>query len=79
LDTIPRPGYRILTGRYVFHYHIGPEPSMVGRTLPFMAISLGFAHQVLPTGWIYGWDLSTTLGRQEFVLLQRIYTPWPWV
>jgi hypothetical protein len=75
----PQPGYRILTGRYVFHYHIGPEEATVDWTLPFVALGRRYDHQARSTGWIYGLDLSTTLGRREFVLLQRIFVLWPWV
>jgi hypothetical protein len=75
----PQPGYRIVTGRYVFHYHIGPEPATVDWRLPFLAIGRRYDPQALPAGWIFGSNLSTTLGRREFVLLQRIFAFWPWV
>jgi hypothetical protein len=75
----PQPGYRILTGRYVFHYHIGPEPATVDWRLPFLALGRRYDFQALPEGWIFGPNLSTTLGRREFVLLQRIFAFWPWI
>jgi hypothetical protein len=75
----PQPGYRILTGRYVFHYHIGPEPATVDWRLPFLALGRRYDPQALPEGWTFGPKLSTTLGRREFVLLQRIFAFWPWI
>jgi hypothetical protein len=75
----PQPGYRIVTDRYVFHYHIGPEPAVVEWGLPFVALGRRHDPQAQPDRWIFGLDLATTLGRREFVLLQRIFALWPWV
>jgi hypothetical protein len=75
----PQPGYRILTGRYAFHYHIGPEPATVDWALPFLTLGHRYDAQALPNGSIFGPKLSTTLGRREFVLLQRIFAFWPWI
>jgi hypothetical protein len=75
----PQPGYRIVTDRYVFHYHLGPEPSAVDWGLPFVALGRRYDPQALPGRWIFGLDLATTLGRREFVLMQRIFALWPWV
>jgi hypothetical protein len=75
----PQPGYRIVTDRYVFHYHIGPEPASVDWGLPFLALGRRYDDQALPDRWILGLDLETTLQRREFVLLQRIFAFWPWV
>jgi hypothetical protein len=75
----PKPGYRIVTDRYVFYYHIGPEPAEVAWALPFEALGHRYDDEARPAGWIHGSDLTTTLGRREFVLLQR-WWPWkPWV
>ncbi|MEJ2737589.1 MAG: hypothetical protein P8189_29215, partial [Anaerolineae bacterium] len=71
LDTL-QTGYRIVTGRYVFHYHLGPEPAAVAWRLPFEAAGRRYDEQARPAGWLYGSDLVTVLGRREFVLLQRI-------
>jgi hypothetical protein len=71
LDTL-QIGYRIVTGRYVFHYHLGPEPAAVAWRLPFEAAGRRYDEQARPAGWLYGSDLVTVLGRREFVLLQRI-------
>jgi hypothetical protein len=75
----PQPGYRIVTDRYVFHYHIGPEAAAVDWRLPFMAFGRRYDDQASADRWILGLDLATTLGRREFVLLQRIFAFWPWV
>jgi hypothetical protein len=75
----PQPGYRILTGRYIFHYHIGPEPATVDWALPFVVLGRHYDSQAQPDGWYFGPKLSTTLGRREFVLLQRIFAFWPWI
>jgi hypothetical protein len=73
LDT-PQPGYRVVTDRYVFHYHLGPEPAGVAWRLPFEAAGRRYDDQARPAGWLHGSDLVTVLGRREFVLLQCI---WP--
>jgi hypothetical protein len=78
LDS-PQPGYRIVTDRYVFHYHIGPESAAVNWRLPYVAIGRRYDHRVLPAGGVHGSELAITLGRREFVLLQRIFALWPWV
>jgi hypothetical protein len=78
LDT-PQPGYRILTGRHVFHYHIGPEPATVDWKFPFLALGRRYDHQALPDRWYLGLTLSTTLARREFVLLQRFFAFWLWI
>jgi hypothetical protein len=70
----PQPGYRVVAGRNVFHYHLGPDPAAVAWTLPFEAAGRRYDDQARPAGWLHGSDLVTVLGRREFVLLQRI---WP--
>jgi hypothetical protein len=74
-----QPGYRIVTDRYVFHYHIGPELVAVDWRLPFVAIGRRYDPQALPAGWCFGLNLSTMLLRREFVMLERIFALWPWV
>jgi hypothetical protein len=75
----PQPGYRIVTGRYAFYYHLGPEPVMVSWDLPFEATGLHYDDQARPAGWIHGSTLTVTLGRREYLLLQRVALFWPWV
>ncbi len=68
----PQPGYRIVTSRHVFHYHLGPEPAAVDWMLPFEAAGRRYDAQARPAGWLHGSDLVTVLERREFVLLQRM-------
>ena len=75
----PQPGYRIVTDRYVFHYHLGPEPATVGWELPFEAFGHRYDDQARPAAWIHDSDLTLTLGRREYILLQRVWLFEPWV
>ena len=75
----PQPGYRIVTDRYVFHYHLGPEPAVVRWDLPFEAIGLRYDDQARPAGWIHGSTLRAMLGGREYLLLQRVRLFWPWI
>lgn len=73
LDTL-QPGYRIVTDRYVFHYHIGAEPAEMAWVLPFEAVGRHYDDEARTVEWVHGSDLTLILGRREFVLLQRF---WP--
>jgi hypothetical protein len=76
---VSQPGYRIVTDRYAFHYHIGAEPVTVWLDLPFVA----FGPHYGPDGWpkrrVYGTLFVPTLGRREYVFLRRDWNAWPWV
>jgi hypothetical protein len=74
-----QPGYRIVTDRYVFYYHLGPGPVVVSWDLPFEAIGHRYDDQARPAGWIHGSTLMATLGRREYCLLQRVRLLWPWI
>jgi hypothetical protein len=74
-----QPGYRIVTDRYVFCYHLGPGPIAVRWDLPFEAIGLRYDDQARPAGWIHGSTLTVTLGRREYLLLRRVRLFWPWI
>jgi hypothetical protein len=78
LDS-PQPGYRIVTSRYVFHYHIGSEPVAVSWTLPFEALGYRFDEQARPAGWSHGTTVTALLGRREYLLLQSVWPFWPWI
>jgi hypothetical protein len=74
-----QPGYRLVTDRYVFHYHIGAEPVVVRWDLPFEALGRRYDDEGRPVGWLHGVELEVTLGRREFVLLERVRPSKPWV
>ena len=78
LDS-PQPGYRIVTGRYAFHYHLGSEPVMVAQEFPFAAFGHRYGADGSPGQRFYGARLVLTLGRREFVLLRRDWNAWPWI
>jgi hypothetical protein len=75
----PQPGYRIVTDRYVFHYHIDAEPATVRWDLPFEVLGKHYDDEGRPIEWLYGRELAVMLGRREFVLLERTWPFWPWV
>jgi hypothetical protein len=77
--AVPQPGYRIVTDRYVFHYHLGSEPAAVSWELPFEAIGVRYDDEARPVGWIHGSTLTATLGRREYIVLQRVRLFWPWI
>jgi hypothetical protein len=71
-----QPGYRIATGDYIFHYHIGAEPAAVDWDLPYEAAGHRYDDEAQPSGWAHGIILSTTLHRREYFFLQRIWPFW---
>jgi hypothetical protein len=75
----PQPGYRILTGDYAFHYHLGPRPVAVAWGLPFEAAGYRYDDNARSLGLILGRNLTATLGRREYVLLKRVWLFSPWV
>jgi hypothetical protein len=72
----PQPGYRIATDDYVFHYQIGAQPVSMNWQLPFEAAGYRYDDDARPAGWFHGAVLSVTLGRREYVFLQRIWPFW---
>ncbi len=75
----PQPGYRIVTDRYAFHYHLGPEPAAVTLSLPFAAHGHRYDAEARPAQRLYGSRLAVTLKRREYVLLARDRRAWPWI
>ncbi len=75
----PQPGYRIVTDRAAFQYHIGQEPVTVRLALPYVAYGYRYDDQARPVERLYGSYLTVTLGRREYVLLRRDWWPWPWI
>jgi len=73
-----QPGYRIVTGDYVLHYHLGPA-APVWLRLPFPAYGYRYDEEAQPTERLYGSSLAVTLGRREYVFLQRDRQAWPWL
>jgi hypothetical protein len=67
-----QPGYRIVTGWHVFHFNIGPEPALVHWELPFPTMGYHYDAQAQPVKRFQGSDLAVTLGRREYVFLQRV-------
>jgi hypothetical protein len=75
----PQPGYRIVTDRSVFHYHIGPDPAPVRLVLPYEAQGFRYDHQGRPVERLHDWRVAPTLGRREYILLNRVARSMPWV
>ena len=75
----PQPGYRILTSRHVFHYHIWEGPAPVRLALPFEAYGYRYDDQARPVERFYGSRLVLKLGRREYILLRRDWGAWPWI
>jgi hypothetical protein len=75
----PQPGYRIVTDRYVFHYHLGPQPATVGWELPFEAFGYRYDDQARPAAWLHVSDVAVILGRRQYIFLQRVWFFRPWV
>jgi hypothetical protein len=75
----PLPGYRIVSDRYIFHYHIGPDPVTVTWKLPYEIVGRRYDEDARPAGWFHGSDLAVTLGRREFVFLERFWPFRPWI
>jgi hypothetical protein len=72
-----QPGYRIATGRYVFHYNISAEPVVVRWELPFPTVGYRYDDQARPVERIHGSNLTVTLGRREYAFLQRVRRSYP--
>ncbi len=70
LDTF-QPGYRLVTDRYAFYYHLGPQPVMVSLPLPFRADGYRYDEQARPVERLHGRDLLLTLGRREYLFVER--------
>lgn len=73
-----QPGYRIVTDRYALLYHIGADPVTVQGALPFEALGWRCDDQAHPVAWLHGKNMVVTLGRREFVLVERTWPFWPW-
>jgi hypothetical protein len=73
----PQPGYQVVTDRFALHYHLGPEPATVALSLPFVAYGYRYDDQGRPVERLYGSHLVVTLGRREYVFLQRDWWPQP--
>jgi len=67
-----RPGYRVVSGQYAFHYHLGPQPVQVRLSLPFEARGYRHDDQARPAEKLWGSRLAVTLGRREYLLLSRV-------
>ena len=67
-----QPGYRIVAGRYVFHYSINAEPVVVRWELPFPTMGYRYDDQARPVERIHGSGLAVTLWRREYALLWRV-------
>ncbi len=74
----PQPGYRIVTDRHVFHYHIGSEPVEVSTAQPYPASGHRYDDEARPAQRLRGLYLGATLGRREYILLRRDWWPRPW-
>jgi hypothetical protein len=74
----PQPGYRIVTDRYVFHYHIGAEPVEVRTTQPYPASGYRYNDEARAVQRLHSLYLGATLGRREYLLLWRDWWPRPW-
>ena len=75
----PQPGYRVVTERTVFYYHIGPDPAQIRLVLPYEARGHRYDPQAGPAEKLHGWRLTPTLGRREYILLNRVARSMPWV
>jgi hypothetical protein len=75
----PQPGYRVVTDRIAFHYHIGPEPAKVRLLLPFEAIGYRYDEQARPVEMIRSSYPMVTLARREYMLLSRVTRQHPWI
>ncbi len=67
----PQPGYRLVTDRYAFYYHLGPQPVAVSLHLPFKAGGYRYDEQAQPVERLYGRDLQVILGRREYFFVER--------
>lgn len=70
LDIL-QPGYRLVTDRYAFYYHLGPRPVTVSLHLPFAAYGYRYDGQARPVERLHGRDLHLTLGRREYLFVER--------
>jgi hypothetical protein len=75
----PQPGYGVITGRTVFHYHIGPDPASMRLVLPYEARGYRYDEQAQPVERFHDWRLSPTLGQREYTLLKKVARSMPWV
>ncbi len=76
---LPQAGYRILTDRFVFHYHLGPEPAALSLALPFEAAGYRYDDQARAVERLRGSNLTVTLHRREYLFLQRVPSFRPYV
>jgi hypothetical protein len=76
--AVPQAGYRVVTDRVAFYYHLGPEPVTVEMSLPYGACGYRYDDQAQPAELLYGSRLGVTLGRREYILLVRDWWPQPW-
>jgi hypothetical protein len=67
-----QPGYRVVSGPYVFHYHIDAEPAVVLLELPSLGVGYRYDDQARPVERLHGRDLTVTLARREYLLVQRL-------
>lgn len=74
----PQPGYRIVNGRHVLHYHRGPDLVELKGNLPFHALGARFDEQAAWVQELRGNRLSITLSRREFVWMERIAPSTHW-
>ena len=75
----PQPGYRVITDRFAFHYHLGPDSVSVSQRLSFQAAGHRYDQQGRPSGRLYGAYLMTALSRREYLFVRRVWWPWPWI
>jgi hypothetical protein len=73
-----QPGYHIVTTDYALHYHLGPA-APVQLSLPFAAYGYRYDAEARPIERFYGSEMEVTLGRREYVFLQRDRHAWPWL
>lgn len=74
----PQPGYRVVTERMAFYYHLDPEPAEVRVALPYAAYGFRYDDQAQPIEFLHGSQLTVTLERREYIVLMRIWWTWPW-
>jgi hypothetical protein len=75
---VVQPGYNIVTADYAFHYHLGPAAT-VRLAPPYDAHGYQYDEEARPVERLYGPWLEVTLGRREYLLLERDRRAWPWL
>ncbi len=71
----PQPGYRLLSDRFALYYHLGPEPVTVNLRLSWKASGYRYDEQARPVEWLHGRNVRVTLGRREYLFVERDRLP----